>query len=159
MSKKKKRKKKGKKDIRTGLRPPALAYLTLLFHSRIVCFYSALFSPLQNTEKRREVAKRIQEKYPDLVPVIVEKARNTDAPDIDKKKYLVPRDITVGKFVFEVRRHMSLKADKAIFLFVDNVVPPTGALISTIYDKHKDEDGFLYVTYSGESTFGGDERQ
>ena len=117
------------------------------------------FSPLQNTEKRREVAKRIQEKYPDLVPVIVEKARNTDAPDIDKKKYLVPRDITVGKFVFEVRRHMSLKADKAIFLFVDNVVPPTGALISTIYDKHKDEDGFLYVTYSGESTFGGDERQ
>lgn len=23
-----------------------------------------------------------------------------------------------------------------------------------IYDKHKDEDGFLYVTYSGESFFG-----
>jgi len=107
-------------------------------------------------EKRREVADRIKAKYTDLVPVIVEKAHNTDAPDIDKKKYLVPRDITVGKFVFEVRRHMSLKADKAIFLFVDNVVPPTGALISTIYDKHKDEDGFLYVTYSGESTFGSD---
>jgi len=107
-------------------------------------------------EKRREVADRIKSKYPEFLPVIVEKAHNTDAPDIDKKKYLVPREITVGKFVFEVRRHMSLKADKAIFLFVDNVVPPTGALMSTIYDKHKDEDGFLYVTYSGESTFGSD---
>jgi len=29
--------------------------------------------------------------------------------------------------------------------------------MSTIYDEKKDEDGFLYVTYSGESTFGGSE--
>jgi GABA(A) receptor-associated protein len=27
-------------------------------------------------------------------------------------------------------------------------------LMSAIYDEHKDEDGFLYVTYSGENTFG-----
>ena len=26
--------------------------------------------------------------------------------------------------------------------------------MSTIYDEKKDEDGFLYVTYSGENTFG-----
>jgi GABA(A) receptor-associated protein len=29
-----------------------------------------------------------------------------------------------------------------------------GAIMSTIYDEKKDEDGFLYVTYSGENTFG-----
>lgn len=29
-----------------------------------------------------------------------------------------------------------------------------GALMSAIYDEKKDEDGFLYVTYSGENTFG-----
>jgi hypothetical protein len=28
------------------------------------------------------------------------------------------------------------------------------ALMSTIYEDHKDEDGFLYITYSGENTFG-----
>lgn len=60
----------------------------------------------------------------------------------------------MGKFVFEIRRHMKLRPEKAIFLFVDNVLPPTGAPMSQIYDRHKDEDGFLYVTYSGESTFG-----
>jgi uncharacterized membrane protein YkgB len=27
-------------------------------------------------------------------------------------------------------------------------LPPTGALMSFIYDKQKDEDGFLYITYS-----------
>jgi len=26
--------------------------------------------------------------------------------------------------------------------------------MSAIYEEHKDEDGFLYVTYSGENTFG-----
>ena len=26
--------------------------------------------------------------------------------------------------------------------------------MSTIYDDKKDEDGFLYVTYNGENTFG-----
>ncbi len=86
--------------------------------------------------------------------VIVEKAPKSDAPDIDKKKFLVPSDITVGKFVYEIRKHMKLSPEKAIFLFVNNVLPPTAELMSHIYAKYKDEDGFLYITYSGENTFG-----
>jgi GABA(A) receptor-associated protein len=27
--------------------------------------------------------------------------------------------------------------------------------MSVIFDQHADQDGFLYITYSGESTFGG----
>lgn len=109
--------------------------------------YSAL-------EKRKEVAEKIRQKYPDRIPVIVEKAPKSDAPDIDKKKYLVPADITVGKFVYEIRKHMKLNPEQAIFLFVNDTLPPTAALMSQIYGKNKDEDGFLYVTYSGENTFG-----
>jgi GABA(A) receptor-associated protein len=33
-------------------------------------------------------------------------------------------------------------------------LPPTAAMMSAIYDENKDEDGFLYMTYSGENTFG-----
>mmetsp|Transcript_9413 Transcript_9413/g.29665 ORF Transcript_9413/g.29665 Transcript_9413/m.29665 type:complete len:92 (+) Transcript_9413:216-491(+) len=29
-----------------------------------------------------------------------------------------------------------------------------GSFMSTVYEEHKDEDGFLYITYSGENTFG-----
>lgn len=28
------------------------------------------------------------------------------------------------------------------------------AMLSAIYEENKDEDGFLYMTYSGENTFG-----
>ncbi|KAH0858487.1 hypothetical protein HID58_086748, partial [Brassica napus] len=106
-------------------------------------------------EIRMAESTRIREKYQDRVPVIVEKAEQSDVPDIDKKKYLVPADLTVGQFVYVVRKRIKLGAEKAIFVFVKNTLPPTvAALMSAIYEEHKDEDGFLYLTYSGENTFG-----
>ncbi|PWA41764.1 Zinc finger, FYVE/PHD-type [Artemisia annua] len=81
--------------------------------------------------------------------VIVEKAERSDIPDIDKKKYLVPADLTVRQFVYVVRKRIKLSAEKAIFIFVKNILPPTAAMMSAIYEENKDEDGFLYMTYSG----------
>ncbi|XP_022724395.1 autophagy-related protein 8C-like [Durio zibethinus] len=105
-------------------------------------------------ERRQAEAARIREKYPERIPVIVERAERSDIPDIDKKKYLVPADLTVGQFVYVVRKRIKLSAEKAIFVFVKNTLPPTAALMSAIYEENKDEDGFVYMTYSGENTFG-----
>jgi len=80
--------------------------------------------------------------------------RWSDIENIDKKKYLVPADLTVGQFVYVIRKRIKLAPERAIFIFVNNTLPPTAALMSQIYKEHKDEDGFLYVTYSGETTFG-----
>ncbi|KAB1221803.1 Autophagy-related protein 8C [Morella rubra] len=115
------------------------------------------FSVFPISERRLAEAARIREKYPDRVPVIVEKAERSDIPDIDKKKYLVPADLTVGQFVYVVRKRIKLSAEKAIFVFVKNTLPPTAALMSAIYEENKDEDGFLYMSYSGENTFGSHE--
>ncbi|CAI9288783.1 unnamed protein product [Lactuca saligna] len=114
----------------------------------------SLFKQEHDLEKRRAEAARIREKYPDRIPVIVEKGERSDVPNIDKKKYLVPADLTVGQFVYVIRKRIKLSAEKAIFIFVDNALPPTGAIMSAIYEEKKDDDGFLYVTYSGENTFG-----
>ncbi|KAL9255094.1 Autophagy-related protein [Drosera capensis] len=105
-------------------------------------------------ETRKAESARIKEKFPERIPTIVERAERTDIPDIDKKKYLVSSDWTVGQFVYVVRKRVKLSAEKAVFIFVKNTLPPTGALLSAVYEEHKDEDGFLYMTYSGENTFG-----
>lgn len=105
-------------------------------------------------EKRQSEAQRIRAKYPDRVPVICEKADRSDIPDIDKKKYLVPSDLTVGQFQYVIRKRIKLAPEKALFIFVSNSIPPTASLMSTVYEEQKDDDGFLYVQYSGESTFG-----
>lgn len=100
-------------------------------------------------------SSRVRSKFPDRIPVICEKDARSDVPDIDKKKYLVPADLKVGQFVYVVRKRIKLAPEKAIFVFINgNFLPTTSSLMSEIYERHKAKDGFLYITYSGENTFG-----
>ena len=43
-------------------------------------------------------------------------------------RYLVPADLTVGQFVYVVRKRIKLSPEKAIFIFVKNILPPTGEM-------------------------------
>jgi len=105
--------------------------------------------------RRHSEAMRIKEKYDDRVPIIVNKnPKCKNLPDINKKKYLVPLDLTVGQFIFVIRKRIELPPEKALFIFINNTLPPTSALISQIYADYADDDGFLYIVYSGENTFG-----
>ena len=106
-------------------------------------------------EKRLQESTKIMQKYPARVPIICSRHEgNTTVPPIDKEKYLVPSDLTMGQFVFVIRNRIHLDPTVGLFLFVNNVLPPTAAMISTMYNEHKADDGFLYITYSGENTFG-----
>lgn len=43
-------------------------------------------------------------------------------------------------------------------LFLASLLPSScgaATMMATVFNDHKDEDGFLYITYSGENTFGG----
>ena len=105
-------------------------------------------------ETRKAESDRILLKYVDRVPIICERAEGSTVPQIEKKKYLVPGDLTVGQFIFIIRKRVDLSAEQAIFLFINGNIPPTATLMSIIYSENKDADGFLYIKYSGENTFG-----
>ena len=106
-------------------------------------------------DTRKDESTRIKERYPDRVPIIVEKSVKSDIAGIDKKKYLVPQDLTIGQFMYIIRKRIDLTAEKAIFLFTEkNIITPTASVISEIYEQHKNDDGFLYLIYAGENTFG-----
>ena len=107
-------------------------------------------------DKRLEESMRVRTKYPDRIPIICEKieGKNVDIPTIDKKKYLVPNDLTIGQFLYVVRNRIKLPPEKAVFLFIRGTIPASTILVSQIYESKKDKDGFLYIEYSGENTFG-----
>ncbi len=105
-------------------------------------------------EIRQEESQRIMNKYTRRTPVIVEKAKNCELDDIDKKKFLVPNDLTMSQFIYIIRKRIKIKPEQAIFLTVNNCLPESNAQIVQVYNKHKDEDGFLYIVYSSENTFG-----
>lgn len=104
--------------------------------------------------KRREESERIRDKYPDRIPVICEKNWNANLNELDRNKFLIPTDFTVGQFMYVIRKRLRLPCEKAIFLFVSGSIPSSGMTLMALYESFKDEDGFLYITYSEESVFG-----
>ncbi|OAF66131.1 Autophagy-related protein 8 [Intoshia linei] len=113
------------------------------------------YKTLHTFESRLKEGEKIRVKYPTRVPVIVEKGPNTRSlPNLDKKKYLVPSDLTVGQFYFLIRKRIQLSPEDALFFTVNNTIPPTTTTMGSIYDEHHEEDKFLYIYYSDENTYG-----
>ena len=105
-------------------------------------------------EKRLLESSRIMEKYPNRIPVICE-CVGGEVPDIDRKKYLVPSDLSMAGFLYVIRKRISISAEKSIYIFVGGNIMVSGSqTLGTVYEKYKDLDGFLYTCYSGENTFG-----
>lgn len=107
-----------------------------------------------NFERRKAEGEKIRKKYPDRVPVIVEKSPKASIVELDKKKYLVPSDLTVGQFYYLIRKRVELRPEDALFFFVNNCIPPTSTTMGTLYEAHHEEDYFLYIAYSDESVYG-----
>jgi len=116
------------------------------------------YKELHPFEERKKEAESIIAKYNDRIPIILEKKTNmsngVDIPEIDKNKYLVPTDLNFSQFMHIVRKRIKLEPEHALFFFIDNTIIPSNKLIGKIYEDYKDEDCFLYISYSGENTFG-----
>jgi GABA(A) receptor-associated protein len=113
------------------------------------------FKKMKTFTERQTESKYILSKYTDRVPIICEKSYTAkNVPDIDKNKYLLPFDITVGQFMYVIRKRIVLSSEQALFIFINGTIPSNSELMSSIYEKYKDNDGFLYITYSSENTFG-----
>ena len=104
-------------------------------------------------EYRISESARMREKFLHRIPVIIQPG-NKQAPLLDKNKYLVPGDLSLGEFLFVIRKKIKLGSEQALFGFVGGVLPPISKMIREIYAEHADPDGFLYLIYSLENTFG-----
>lgn len=117
------------------------------------------FKEKHTLEQRRALSQKILQTYPDRLPVIAAPAQYgaPGTPQMAKEKFLVPVDFSAQMFMRELRRLMGsdLSATEALYMFVGkSVIVPTSLLMSQVYEKFKDEDGFLYIHYSLENTFG-----
>lgn len=95
-------------------------------------------------EKRLNDAENLLRKYPDRVPIIVERRKvssfnpfyknKKDHVDLKNKKYLVPRDLTVGQFLSLIRKNLHLRPDEALYLFIDNNIPLFTSTLGSVYE-------------------------
>jgi hypothetical protein len=128
------------------------------------------FTQKYSLDERKNEISRIMYKHPDKIPVYINKSHNSPINDIKKHKFLVPETLTIGEFMIIIRKNIQLKPEQAITLFIqtiDNniIMAPTSETIGSVYyknvlsfqnnPKYKNNiDGYLYLVYSGENTFG-----
>ncbi len=98
---------------------------------------------------------KIRLHYPDRIPVIVEvSASSIDIPDLNKKKYLVPNNLTIGQLICVIRSRTQLGSESAVFAFVNDRILCSGELMDIVYENNMAQDGFLYILLTSENTFG-----
>jgi len=114
------------------------------------------FKKSHTFKERKEESKKIMEKYEDRIPIVIfkdEKCKNLS--DINKNKFLAPTDLTLAQFLCVIRKRIELDEAQALFIFVDeSTLAASSQTIGTLYQNHKDEDGFLYMIYCSENVFG-----
>ena len=99
---------------------------------------------------------RLRLMYPMRIPVIVERRERT-TPRSNKEKFLLHEGALGGELMAEVRRRTEVDAKSALFFSCGGQMVTGTTEMRYLYDVHRDpSDGFLYVQYGVESTFGGE---
>jgi GABA(A) receptor-associated protein len=106
-------------------------------------------------EKRVTECDRLLKKNPNHIPLVAEKfSGDKYLPSFNKTKYLLKPNTTIGQLAFMIRTSIYLKPSMALFLFINNSIPPINLELGDIYQQYKDPDGFLYIVVTSEATFG-----
>eukprot|EP00331_Platyophrya_macrostoma_P034660 CAMPEP_0176436904 /NCGR_PEP_ID=MMETSP0127-20121128/18272_1 /TAXON_ID=938130 /ORGANISM="Platyophrya macrostoma, Strain WH" /LENGTH=116 /DNA_ID=CAMNT_0017820365 /DNA_START=44 /DNA_END=390 /DNA_ORIENTATION=- len=100
-------------------------------------------------EERSQEARKKREEHPTLVPVIIEKHTRSKLQDIDKNKFLASHDMKFQEFQGSIKKKLNLSKTDALFFFIaGKKLDKPDTLIRDIYEKNKDDDGFLYITFA-----------
>jgi GABA(A) receptor-associated protein len=117
-------------------------------------YYDGDYKRSTSLEKRKEESQRILEKHPHMLPIIFEKQKNSTVSDLDKFKIMISHKHTVAEFMHVMRKRINIKPEESIYIFINNALPNMSITMAQLYKENKDEDGFLYIVYASEATFG-----
>jgi len=107
---------------------------------------------------RLAMSRRTRERYPDHVPIIVERLPGSQLPELARQKFLTPADMTNAVFAFNVQRKLTLPPGQGLFLRVRGAGAARALMpsetVGELHAREADRDGFLYLQFREENVFG-----
>lgn len=99
-------------------------------------------------DKKISLYKNLKLKYNNLTPIIINVHSNCKLL-LKQELFLVSETFTVNNFLKLLRKQTNILYSKTIFIFnKDKILLSTDELINIVYEKYKNNDGFLYLTIS-----------
>lgn len=68
---------------------------------------------------------------------------------------MMPKAFSIGEVLAVLRQRLELSRDEGLVLFAnERYMMRPNAKLEEVYQKYKDEDGFLYLVYAEENIYG-----
>ena len=69
---------------------------------------------------------------------------------------MFPTDLPMGLVMKFVRDRLPMSSNESLYLFVcETVLVSASTTVGEVYELYREDDGFVYVTYATQETFGG----
>ena len=100
-----------------------------------------------------EKLQKLLSDHPNRIPVILWQTPNFKSNfKLIKHKYLVNSETTVGNLLFHIKHINNLKSDKAIYLFINEILLCSSDTFGFLRTKHN--DSVLNITIDCQNVFG-----
>ena len=115
------------------------------------------FKLRKSFEIRCKECAHLKTQFPDKAPFVMERYRTSNTiPELEKTKFMFPKDLSMGLVMKFVRDRLPLSPNESLYFFVnETVLVSASTTVGEVYQMYAEEDGFVYMTFASQETFGG----
>lgn len=111
-------------------------------------------------QERKNISDEIHRKRPGVVPIILEKARGSAMCDLKTSRFTVPASMSISSFTASLRKQLAANSEEPASTMIITVTDtgrifgPNSVSVGDFYVVNGSADGFMYLTYREENSFG-----